>query len=237
MSKIPLALRRDILRREKERLGGKIIGSRLYPIAGSASMLVQETANACMVAGSWFVVNTEAKEESAVEKGLAGVGLVPYLPMEPREERHGRGSTRIVDYPVMAGYLFVKCRPTAEDWHKVVATRGVRCILGSAATRTPLAVSDDHIQIFRLVETERAEAEVKRQARLEAAARARAGGRSGIVWHFTQGDKVRVKQGPFAAFYGELTQAIDIHDRARILTTLFGRATYVELSAHDIEAV
>jgi transcription antitermination factor NusG len=71
----------------------------------------------------------------------------------------------------------------------------------------------------------------------EAAAVAMAGGKSGIVWHFSEGDRVRIKNGPFAAFYAELQSAVDPHDRIKAFLSLFGRVSLVELSAFDIESL
>jgi transcription antitermination factor NusG len=65
---------------------------------------------------------------------------------------------------------------------------------------------------------------------------AKAGGRSGIIWHFTAGDVVKIKNGPLAGFYAKLIEAVDPLDRIRAVIELFGGPTVSRLSAHDLEA-
>lgn len=227
-------LKRHALRLAKAEWGGRIIGSRLKPLAPSLSQLVQQDDVVCTIEGSWFAVATEPREEAHVQHGLGAVGVLPYLPMEPREEAHGRGKTRIVHRPFITGYVFVKCQLTSMIWHKIMATRGVRRMLSDVNGR-PLRVGDAEMNIIRAAEAQRESWEVERRAMMEAEEIAKAGGRSGIVWHYTAGDIVKIKNGPFAAFYAELTAAVDPHDRIKAIVSLFGRASTIEMSAHDIE--
>jgi transcriptional antiterminator NusG len=127
--------------------------------------------------------------------------------------------------------MLVKC--TLDQHQLVRSARGVRRFLGNDGH--PQTVDDDRLEVIRLVEAEKANDERLRAIAEHAAAKARAGGRSGIVWHFAQGDQIRIKTGPFAGFYAELTDAVDVHDRIRAFVSLFGRQSLVELSAFEIE--
>lgn len=201
------------------------------PIDYALSALVSENTRSCTTVGEWYVVSIEHQQGQLAKGEVAGRGMVPYLPMIPQRERHGRGSERTVWRPMLGLYMFVKCVP--KQWDLVRSARGVRRFLGNDGI--PQWFSQDRIEVIRLVEAEKAEMEGKRAAMEEAAARAKASGRSGIIWHFTAGDRVRIKNGPFAGFYADLTAAVDSHDRIRALVSLFGAKPIVELSAFDIE--
>lgn len=221
----------------KTRMEGRIVprdewpAEYLKPIAPTLSELVSRPALSCSLLGSWYVVCTEARQEQIAKSEIGDRGLVPYLPIEPRRERHGRGQMRTVERPLMPSYLLVKCEP--EDWHKVTSARGVRRLLGIGAA--PRSLPDAAVEVIRLREAELWEAEAHRREVEEAAERAKAGGRSGVIWHFSAGDRVRIKAGPCAMFYADLVSAVDGHDRVNAVIKLFGQVWKTELSAFNIE--
>lgn len=192
--------------------------------------LMSESDRTCQVAGEWYVVSIEHQQEDLARSEVACRGMVPYLPLIPKRERHGRGSQRTVWRPLLGLYMFVKCLP--RQWNLVTSARGVRRFLGMDSC--PMAIDEYRIEVIRLVEAEKAEEEGARLTQEEDIAKARAGGRSGIVWNFSEGDRVRIKNGPFAGFYADLTTAVDVHDRIRVLVNCFGRRSLVELSAFEI---
>lgn len=192
--------------------------------------LVSDPDRSCKVAGQWYVVSIEHQQEQLARHEVAARGLVAYLPQIAKHERHGRGRQRTVWRPLFGLYMFVKCEP--RHWGLVTSARGVRRFLGQDSR--PEAVDDNRMEVIRLVEAEKAEDERARAERESALAKAKAGGRSGITWHFAEGDRVRIKNGPFAGFYADLTMAVDSHDRIRVLVNCFGRRSLVELSAFEI---
>jgi transcription antitermination factor NusG len=218
----------------------------LKPLFPSLTSMVRDPDAMCLASGNWYTVCAEPRHETLAKSELAECGLLPYLPMEPRLERHGRGRFRSVARPMIPGYLFVKCLPTAEHLHKVTAARGVRKLVtfnGSAP-----AVPEGAIEVVRLVEAmmmeneaariERELENIRRKEAVEAAKlRVARGERSGIVWYFSPGDRARIKTGPFAGFCAELESTVDPHDRIRAVVSLFGRASTIDISAFDIEAL
>lgn len=177
------------------------------------------TLNFCPV-GTWFVVSTEPRQESLAMSEIAESGIVTYLPIIPRQEAHGRGRMRVCERPMFPTYLFACCEESM--WGRMRSARGVNHIVGS--------VDRGAIEVVRMREAEEAEREGVRLSRF-------AGGKSNIVWHFSPGDMVRIKGGPFAGFNAQLETAVDDHDRIRALVNLFGRQTPSEFSAFDIEAL
>jgi transcription antitermination factor NusG len=196
---------------------------------------VERPAKFCTVDGDWFVVNTESRQEELAKGEIAQSGLVTYLPMAVRMEKHGRGGLRLVARPVFPSYLFVRCPMTDDVWNRLTTTRGVRGLLGCDMKPKPINIGE--VEVIRLYETECADKERKRLDKEQAAARARAGGKSGIVWDFAPGDRVRITNGPFASFFAQLQTAVDDHDRIRALMDIFGSVTPMQLSAFDIESL
>lgn len=193
--------------------------------------LVHEPDRECTAAGDWYVVSIEHQQEDLAKHEVAGRGMVAYLPLIPKRERHWRGSYHTVWRPLLGLYMFVKCLP--RQWSHVTSARGIHRFLGKCGR--PQAIDEYRIEVIQLVEAEKAAAERARALAEESVAKARADGRSGIVWPFVEGEQVRIKTGPFAGFYAELTAAVDVHDRIRAFVNLFGRQSLVELSAFEIE--
>lgn len=193
--------------------------------------LVSDPDRACTVGGEWYVVSIEHQQEDLARSEVAGRGMVPYLPLIPRRERHGRGSQRTVWRPMLGLYMFVKCLP--RQWSDITHSRGVRRLLGNNGH--PQSIDGRCLDVVRLIESEEAESEQARVVVEESVAKARANGRSGIAWDFAAGDRALIKKGPFAGFYADLTTAVDVHDRIKAFVSLFGRQSLVELSAFEIE--
>lgn len=202
----------------------------LRSINSALSGLVAEPDRTCTVAGQWYVVSIHHQQEELARHEVAARGLVAYLPLDPKRERHGRGSERTRWRPLFGLYMFVKCEPIY--WGLVTSARGVRRFLGQDSRPEP--VDSDRMEVIRLVEAEKAEAEFERAAKEGILAKAKAGGRSGIIWDFKEGDRRRIESGPFAGFYADLQTAVDVHDRLRVLVNCFGRRSLVELSAFEI---
>ena len=55
--------------------------------------------------------------------------------------------------------------------------------------------------------------------------------------NFKEGDRVRIKEGPFENFDGAVEEILEASGRVRILLTIFGRTTSVELEYWQVEAV
>jgi transcriptional antiterminator NusG len=211
--------------------------SKLKPIApyfiGQVVDYVPKPKPFCTVSGSWFVVGLEPQHTKLAKEELSDAGFVTYLPEIPCRERHGRGAFRTVYRPALGAYMLVKCEASPIHWQKIATSRGVRRLLGCDGM--PKAIGEAEVMVVRMFEAEKEDQERARLAREEAEARAKLNGRSGIVWDFSEEERVRIKNGPFAGFYAELASAVDVHDRLRALVSLFGRVSVVELSAFDIE--
>lgn len=225
---IDLNLGRHAVRLAEQEWGGlKPLGEHLRPL------MEEQERPFCEVSGDWYVVSIDPRHAELAKGEIAKLGPVPFLPMVPKRERHGRGSERTTYRPMFGPYLFAKCKGTAENWGRIKSARGVRRLL--ACEGRPMCISNAQMDVIRMVQARHHEIEAMCAERDEAEAKAKAGGKSGLIWYFSQGDQVRIKNGPFATFYAELEAAVDDHDRVKALINVFGRKSSTDLSAFDIE--
>jgi len=196
-------------------------------IVGHVDRKRDERQMMCLTSGSWFVVSTERNQQELAKHEIAERGLPVYRPMIMQSER-ARGEVRWVERPMFGAYMFACCEPKDEHWSLITNARGVRKLLSFDGK--PARVDQARIDVIRLFEAEEAKKAVLRQRRSR-------NGKSGIVWHFSPGETVRIKEGPFAAFYAQLETAVDSRDRIKAVVSIFGRQTPTELSAFDIETL
>ena len=200
----------------------------LKPIGSHLAELVEADRQQCSVMGDWYVASYEAREQKRLVGEMVHRGLIPYIALVPRRERHGRGAERTVYRSMFGLYMFVKCTMTMAHYSLIMSTRGIRRLLGKDGKPKP--IEPGKMEAIRYVVALEEEKEAAR-------AKARAGGKSGLVWQFSPEQRIRIKSGPFSGFFAELQTAVDAHDRIRAQLALFGSQRVVELSAFDIEAI
>jgi transcriptional antiterminator NusG len=111
------------------------------------------------------------------------------------------------------GYLLVRCELDDDSWFVIRNTPGVTGFVGQGAKPSPLPRKD--VEAFLAVKTtEQQEAAVAR-------ARPAVG--------FEIGETVRVKEGPFADFSGQIIEINEDQLKVKVLVNIFGRETPVEL--------
>ena len=120
------------------------------------------------------------------------------------------------------GYVFIELnldkdgRIPDKVWFMIKETEGVGDFIGSNGKPTPMSPKD---QAKMLEEAEKPESEVSVSA------------------DFKKGEKVRVTNGAFMNFEGEVDEVIPDKGTVRIITTIFGRPTPLELEYWQIEKV
>ena len=168
----------------------------------------------------WYVIHTYSGYENKVKTNLEhriesmGVEDQIYQVLVPMEEeieiRNGQRQT--VNKKVFPGYVLVEMIMTDESWYVVRNTPGVTSFVGSGNRPTPLR-----------------EAEVKailKQMGVEAPK---------FKVQFQKGQSVRVTDGPFAEFIGTVDEVHPERNKVRVLVSIFGRETPVELDFLQIE--
>jgi transcriptional antiterminator NusG len=175
--------------------------------------------------GRWFVVHTQSGYEKKVKQNLEA--RIQSMNMEeriyevviPMEDvvEFKQGKKQVVSKKMFPGYLLVRCQLDDDSWYVIRNTPGVTGFVGQGAKPSPLPRRD--VEAFLQVKPEGEEAAPKRgKPRLE----------------YEMGETVRVKEGPFADFSGEVIELNEDQLKVKVLVNIFGRETPVELEFSQV---
>ena len=175
--------------------------------------------------GRWYVVHTYSGYENKVTSNLKNViasrGMEDrvyevVVPMEDVVEvKNGKKVT--VQKKVFPGYLLVRCDLDDDTWGAIRNTPGVTGFVGPGTKPTPL--SRREVESILQVKAEGVEAPARqRRPRLE----------------YEVNETVRVKEGPFADFSGQLAEINEDQLKLKVLVNIFGRETPVELEFSQV---
>jgi len=175
--------------------------------------------------GRWYVVHTYAGYENKVKSNLhsrtASMGMEDriyevVIPMEDVTE-FKNGKKVVVQKKVFPGYLLCRCELDDDSWAVIRNTPGVTGFVGPGTKPTPL--SRREVEGILQVKVEGGEAPSKRsRPRLE----------------HEVGETVRVKEGPFADFSGQVAEINEDQLKLKVLVNIFGRETPVELEFSQV---
>jgi transcription termination/antitermination protein NusG len=175
--------------------------------------------------GRWYVVHTYSGYENKVRSNMGNVvasrGIEDrvfevVIPMEDVVEFKG-GKKVTVQKKVFPGYLLVRCDLDDDTWGAIRNTPGVTGFVGPGTKPTPL--SRREVENILQVKVEGVEAAAKRsRPRLE----------------YEVDETVRVKEGPFADFSGQIAEINEDQLKLKVLVNIFGRETPVELEFSQV---
>ncbi len=163
----------------------------------------------------WYVVHTYSGYENAVadsimksaeNRRMTDLIHEVSIPMETVTEIED-GVTKTVERKVFPGYVLVKMVMTDESWHVVRNIRGVTGFVGSGNKAIPL--SESEIAALGMEKTE-------------------------VVVAFKLGDRVKVTDGPLEGFYGIVDEVDVDRERLRVIVSMFGRETPVDLDFEQV---
>jgi len=169
---------------------------------------------------SWFVVHTYSGYEERVKKNLeqrikymdSGEEISQVIIPTEVEIEVKDGQRRNVNKKILPGYILVQMELSDQSWNIVRNTPGVTGFVGSGNKPTPLEEGEVN-QILKQMEAE--------------APRVRVG--------FRKGQSVRVTSGPFIDFVGVVDEISVDKGKVKVLLSLFGRETPVELDFLQVE--
>ncbi|NLG42557.1 MAG: transcription termination/antitermination factor NusG [Phycisphaerae bacterium] len=198
------------------------------PAAAAAVKAEQEMVRPGM---NWYVLRVAANKEDRVREALerkikieqleerVGRVLVP----TQREKRIRGGSARVVHRKLYPGYVFVEMA-TDEDgripervWFVIKETTGVGDFIGSGGKPSPMPMHDVEKMLAAAIRPE------------EGAALANLA--------FKKGDRVKVNEGPFENFEGVVDEINTQKGTVRVIVTIFGRATPIEIEYWQVESL
>ena len=176
--------------------------------------------------GDWFVVHSYAGYEKKVKGNLAN--RITSLNMEdyifqievPEEEvmEIKNGQRKQVKRNVFPGYVLVRMDLTDESWSCVRNTPGVTGFVGNAHHPSPLTLPE--------VENILAPRPVKKSDKIDIR-----------MIDFEINESVTVMDGPFATLPATISEIMPEQGKLKVLVSIFGRETPVELSFHQVQKI
>lgn len=164
----------------------------------------------------WYVVHTysgyENKVKANIEKIVENRKMHDYIldvvvPMEEQIEIKD-GKKKAMLRKVFPGYVLVKMVMTDESWYVVRNTRGVTGFVGPGSKPVPL--SDEEVQMMGVEQVE-------------------------TIVDYEVGDSVRVIDGPLESFIGTVEEISLDKKKVKVMVSMFGRETPVELDFSQLQ--
>jgi len=168
----------------------------------------------------WYVIHTYSGYENKVKANLEhriqsmDMGDKIFQVLVPTEEEIEikNGKRQAVERKVFPGYVLVEMNMGDDSWYVVRNTPGVTSFVGSGNKPTPL--TDPEVkQILRQIKMDAPKYKVA----------------------FTKGEAVRVVDGPFTDLHGVVDEVNPERNKVKVLVSIFGRETRVELDFLQIE--
>jgi transcriptional antiterminator NusG len=173
----------------------------------------------------WYILKVQSNRErsiaEALERKMRIEGLDRYfdqviVPTEKVTEFKG-GKKKVVERKLYPGYIVVHMHINDDTWFAVRETSGVGDFTGAGGKPTPMLPHE----VAKIIQTE--EEETTEAPKLDI--------------RFHSGDRVKVKEGNFESFEGEVNTIDEASGRVTVMINIFGRSTPVELEYWQIEAV
>jgi transcriptional antiterminator NusG len=174
--------------------------------------------------GDWYVVHSYAGYENRVKTNLetrtSSLNMEDYIfqiEVPTREESVVKNGVRkMVRANLLPGYVLVRMELTDESWSAVRNTPGVTGFVGHTHRPSPLSI--DEVLQFLAPEEERKEKVVETKAA-----------------DFEIGESVTVMDGPFATLPASISEIHADAQKLKVLVSIFGRETPVELSFSQVQ--
>ncbi len=170
-------------------------------------------------AAKWYVVHTYSGYENTVKatiektvetRQLQDVIHQVNIPMETVTEITDNGP-KTYDRKVFPGYVLVKMVMTDSAWHIIKNVRGVTGFVTSGSTK-PTPLTEDEVYQLGVEKRE-------------------------IIVGYDVGDTVNIIDGALTGFHGEV-EMLDVEkNKVRVIVSMFGRETPVELELDQVEVV
>jgi transcriptional antiterminator NusG len=197
------------------------IGAPAAPATPATPETAETTGNPRM---KWYIIHAysgfERKVRESLESRIRAFGLEGrmgrvLIPTETVTEiRNNKKYTReSMFYP---GYVLIEMDMDDEVWHMVKSTPRVTGFVGTGQQPTPL--SDEEVQqiVYRVADSkEKPKLKIK----------------------YEKNETVRITEGPFATFTGVVDEVNEDRETLKVMVTIFGRSTPVELEFGQVEKV
>ncbi|MER7078738.1 transcription antitermination protein nusG [Saccharopolyspora kobensis] len=188
--------------------------------------------------GDWYVVHSYAGYENKVKTNLEtraqtlDVEDFIFQVEVPTEEvtEIKNGQRKLVQRKVLPGYILVRMELNDASWSAVRNTPGVTGFVGATSKPSPLTIDDVLKFLAPQVEEKKAEPGKKAAAAPSAA-------KSAVEVDFEVGESVTVMDGPFATLPATINEVNPDAQKLKVLVSIFGRETPVELSFNQVSKI
>ncbi|MCL2444525.1 transcription termination/antitermination protein NusG [Candidatus Saccharibacteria bacterium] len=169
---------------------------------------------------AWYAINTysgyEDKVADSIKQRVNGVEMADKIfdAIVPKEKQIEikNGKRKVVDRKIFQGYVLVEMKLTDETWYIVRNTPGVTGFVGTGSQPTP--VSEKEI------------AKIKKRMGVEDPK---------YDINYNEGEIVNIIDGPFKGFDGAISEIDAIKGKLKVMVSMFGRETPVELDALQVK--
>jgi len=173
----------------------------------------------------WYILKVQSNREksitAALKRKIAVEGLEEYfgdvvVPVEKVTEFKG-GKKKVVQRKLYPGYIVVQMHINDDTWFAVRETSGIGDFTGSGGKPTPMLPHE----VARIIQTEEEETEEAPKLNI----------------NFKINDQVKVNDGNFESFEGEVSEIDEHSGRITVMINIFGRSTPVELEYWQVEQI
>lgn len=173
---------------------------------------------------NWFVLRVQSGREDRIceslQKRVKAAALEQYVPrvLVPTEtvSEIKNGKKRNYRRKIYPGYLLVQMDLTDDVWFLIRETSGIGDFVGAHGRPAPM---EPHEVEKLLNEMERTQEKPK------------------VKIQFQKGESVKIKEGPFESFEGIVDEVFPEKGLVKVVVTIFGRPTPVELEYWQVEAI
>lgn len=170
----------------------------------------------------WYAIHTysgyEEKVSESIRQRINAVDMADKIfdVMVPKEKQIEikNGKRKVVEKKIFQGYALVEMKLTDETWYIVRNTPGVTGFVGTSTQPTP--VSEQEIS------------KIKKRMGVEDPKH---------QIDFSEGEVVSITDGPFKGFDGAISEIDNVKGKVKVMVSMFGRDTSVELDALQVKKV
>ena len=193
--------------------------------------------------GEWYVIHSYAGYENKVKANLEtrvqnlDVGDYIFQVEVPTEEvtEIKNGQPKKVNRKVLPGYILVRMDLNDESWGAVRNTPGVTGFVGMTSKPSPLSLNE--VLQFLMPRVEAKKPAAQKGAAAEGVEAAAAAATAVVEVDFEVGESVTVMDGPFATLPASISEVNAEQRKVKVLVSIFGRETPVELGFNQVEKI
>jgi transcriptional antiterminator NusG len=176
------------------------------------------------MAKAWYVIHTysgyENKVKTSIEQRLRDLGMEDAVSqiLIPAQDvfEHKKGQKHVTSRKFFPGYILAEMEMTEEAWYIVKNTPKVTGFVGAGSKPTPMSGEE----VEAILEQMRTGVSKPKPEVL-----------------FEKGERVKITDGPFTSFTGQVDEVNEDREKVRVLVSIFGRSTPVELDFGQIEKI